>query len=418
MKLPITTRFSHGILLTTWIGLAPLGGNALAQTCPAPSIGSLFNLSICIEGRVETISSNSLDVIINQINEVSVGELFPEYVKGVSAGEYRLDVRGLPVILSFAQGSSALFFTVPSLGITETFNGGTRDASTDLYENYLKQEGEEILRELLRVSPVDPLAGNPASLQSQMVATAYGAGVDPVYDTLEPGSSFGIGARFGRYNLDQFAQNVFTLPVEYSYTFSNYDKLIVSAPLTYMEVEGAASYRGNLALSYKKNIFGNWALTPSLGYGIVGSDSLTSLGQIFASALTSDLMLFHNEKYQLSMGNMVGYYWSLPTDMGDYSVDYDLENTIVRNGLLLSMPLPKQIWGRAFSLDMYVTDTRFFGDAIYSDNFQEIGISAGPRRSADKLKPNLASHPIGVGVKYIRGARDIQGFELSFGYRF
>ena len=129
-------------------------------------------------------------------------------------------------------------------------------------------------------------------------------------------------------------------------------------------------------------------------------------------------MLYDNSKYQLSMGNMAGYYLTLPVRLGDYSVDYNLKNTIVRNGLLFSMPLPRSLWGREFSVDLYLTDTRFFGDALYSDNFQEIGISLGPRRSADKLAPNLSSHPIGLGLKYLVGAGDIDGFEMSFGYRF
>ncbi len=141
-----------------------------------------------------------------------------------------------------------------------------------------------------------------------------------------------------------------------------------------MEVEGADSYRGNLGLSYKKNILRNWALTPSLGYGIAGSADLASLGQILSGSLTSDLMLYYSNRYQLSMGNMVGYYWTLPTSAGDYSVDYDLQNTIVRNGLLFSMPLETRVWGRDFSVDIYVTDTRFFGDALYSDNYQEVGV--------------------------------------------
>ncbi|WP_295434337.1 hypothetical protein [uncultured Thiodictyon sp.] len=52
------------------------------------------------------------------------------------------------------------------------------------------------------------------------------------------------------------------------------------------------------------------------------------------------------------------------------------------------------------------------------NNYQEIGFSIGPRRAADKRKPNLSSHPFGIGVKYTRGEGDISGFEVNFGYRF
>jgi len=354
------------ILATAFIGLSTQGSGALAQTCPAPSNNDLFNLSLCVEGELASAGSNSLMDIIDQIDESQLQGRFPGYEEGVSAGEFRLDVRGLPVTLGYDRDSTTLVFTVPSLGINESFSGGTRDISNDLFEDYIKQNGDDILRELLRVSAVDPLAGNPASVQSQMAAGDFAAGVDPVYDTLKPGSSFGLGARFGSYSTGQFTQNVFTLPLSYVYTFSNYDRLIVRLPLTYMDVDGASAYRGNLGLAYKKNLTRRWALTPALGYGIAGSTDLGSLGHIFSGSLTSDLMLYDDSKYQLSMGNMAGYYLTLPVRLGDYSVDYDLKNTIIRNGLLFSTPLPHSLWGREFSVDLYLTDTRFFGDALYT----------------------------------------------------
>ena len=73
--------------------------------------------------------------------------------------------------------------------------------------------------------------------------------------TLKRGSSFGLGGRFGSYSLGQFTQNVFTLPIDYTYTFSNYDKLIVHAPLAYMEVDGAEAYRGSLGAQLQKEHF-------------------------------------------------------------------------------------------------------------------------------------------------------------------
>jgi hypothetical protein len=400
------------------LGLALSGTCALAQNCPAPSNNNIFNLSLCVEGQVSSVGSNSIQDIVDQLDADQLRSRFANYDESVSAGEFRLDLRGLPLTLNYDQNSTVLVFAVPSLGINEIFNGGTRNASNDLFEDYIKQNGDRILRELLRVSAVDPLAGNPASVQSQMVAGDFEAGTDPTYDTLGPGGSLGLGARFGSYSTGDFTQNVFTLPISYSYTFANYDRLIVRAPITYMEVDGAEAYRGMLGLSYRKNIFARWSLTPALGYGITGSSDLGSLGHIFSGSLTSDLLLYDSSRVQISMGNMAGYYLTLPIRLGDYSVDYNLENTITRNGFLFAVPLHREVWGQQLSLDIYITDTRFFGDALYSDNYQEIGISVGPLRSADKLEPNTASHPFGVGIKYLTGEHDVGGFELNFGYRF
>ena len=271
MKMFIRSTPAQRIVVVVCLGLGTHWSCAVAQTCPAPSNNQIFNLSLCTEGQVASVGGNSLLDIIDEIDEDRIRNRIPTYDEGVSAGEFRLDIRGLPVTLRYGSDSTELYFTVPSLGINQTFDGGTRDESNDLFEDYIKNEGDDILRELLRVSAVDPLAGNPASVQSQMAATAFSVGVDPVYDTLSPGSSFGLGARFGSYSLGQFTQNVFTLPIDYAYTFSNYDKLIVSAPLTYMEVDGAHSYRGNLGIAYKKNILQRWALTAAVTvHGVAG----------------------------------------------------------------------------------------------------------------------------------------------------
>ncbi|HYN77126.1 MAG TPA: hypothetical protein VES73_04965 [Lamprocystis sp. (in: g-proteobacteria)] len=397
------------------IGLLLHCAGALAVSCPAPSNNSIFNATLCVDGQVFNVGADRIVDIIDAIDTDQLRQRFTNYDEDVSPGEFRIDLRGLPVTINYDQNSTLLAFSVPSLNINETFDGGTRDASNDLFEEYLKQNGQDILRELLRVSAVDPLAGNPASLQSQMVDGDFAAGMDAGG---APGGSFGVGARFGSFGLDRFTQNVYTLPISYTYTFANHDSLMVQIPLSYIEVEGAAAYRGQLGLSYKKIISTRWALTPSLGYGISGSSDVGSLGHILSFSLTSDLLLFNNGKFSLSMGNLLGYYLTLPVRIGDYSVDYELKNTITRNGLLLSMPLQKRWWGREFSLDVFVTGTWFFGDALYTDNYQEIGISIGPRRSADKRSPNLGSHPFGLGLKYIHAGSNIDGVELNFGYRF
>ena len=406
--------FAAAACMGLFLNTSPL----LAESCSAPANTNIFNVTLCVEGQTQSVGVNSIEEVISTIDSDKLTARFTGYNQDVAAGEFVIDLRGLPVTLGYARNSTELFFRVPSLGIDKTFNGGTRDASNALLRDFIRQSDDGILRQMLSVSAVDPLAGNPASLQSQMASDDFSAGTDPVYDTLEPGSSFGIGARFGSYGMDGITQNVYTLPMSYSYTFANHDSLIVRLPLTYIETQGAATYRGQLGLSYKKNLFSRWALTPSFGYGIAGSSDLGSLGHILSGSVTSDLLLYGNSKFTLSMGNMLGYYVTVPIRVNDYRVDYNLENTITRNGLLLSMPLQKRWWDREFSLDFFVSGTWFFGDALYNDNYQEIGISIGPRRSADKLAPNLASHPFGLGLKYIVGEGDIDGFELNLGYRF
>lgn len=406
------------LLATSALGMMMSTGEALAQACsPAPT-GSLFSAALCTEGQSAYVSSNQIQDILNTVDNNRMRQLFPAYQPRVSAGEFHLDVRGLPVNAAYVYNSTQLLFDVPSLGIAESFTGATREASRDLLDDYLRRNGDTILRGLLRESAVDPVAGNPASAQSQMVTGDFDAAFDAIYDTSPPGSAFGVGLRFGSYGFDGHQQEVYTLPLAYTYTFTNHDVLAVRLPLTYIEIEGATAYRGQLGLSYKKVLTSRWALTPAVGYGLVDSSDLGSLAQLASASLTSDLELYNNGRFSVSMGNLIGYYVTMPTRIGGQSVDYNLHNTITRDGLLLSVPLQKNYWGREFSVDVYVTGTWFFGDAVYSSHYQEVGITIGPRRSADKREPNLASHPFGIGLKYVFGQGDIDGVELNFGYRF
>jgi len=398
--------------------MAAGSGGLQAQSCPAPAQDHVFNVALCVDGQVASVGANSIAEIYDTVDSNRLRSQFRGYDENVTAGEFRVDLRGLPITMGYAQNSTELYFRVPRLGISETFNGGTRDASNEMLREYLRQNESRILRELVQVSPLDPLAGNPASLQSQMAASDYEAGFDPMVDGAAPGSSFGLGARFGTYSFGGINQNVYSLPISYNYTFSNHDVLNIRMPLTYIEAEGASAYQGMLGIGYKKIVGSRWALMPALGYGLTGSSDLGSRGQILSASLTSDLSLYSNSRWSLSMGNLLGYYLTMPTRVEDRDVDYDLENTVSRNGLLLSVPLQQRYWDRELSVDFFVTGTWYFGDELYSDNYEEVGVSIGPRRSADKREPNLASHPFGIGLKYIRGRGDISGVELNFGYRF
>jgi len=181
------------------------------RPAPPPSKNDLFNLSLCVEGQVASVGSNSLMDIIDQIDESQLQACSRATRRACPRARSDWTCAG-SVTLGYDRDSHHPGFHGPEPGINESFSGGTRDISNDLFEDYIKQNGDDILRELLRVSAVDPLAGNPASVQSQMAAGDFAAGVDPVYDTLKPGSSFGLGARFGSYSTGQFTRNVFTCP--------------------------------------------------------------------------------------------------------------------------------------------------------------------------------------------------------------
>lgn len=383
---------------------------ALAQTCQPPDTDALFNVAACVDGERKVLSFNNITDAVKSLDDSTLGYEFPSYQNN-SQVDATLYIRGINANGSYAANSTTLNFNVPSIGISEKFDGGSRDASAEMLEDWLKKNGEDILRELIKVSPVDPIAGNPASLQTLMANTSYDLGTNPSFDNLQPGPSFGIGLRFGRYSSGQYDQDLMTLPLRYAYSFDSGDKLIISLPLTYVDTEGAKTYSVNFGIAYKKQLSDQWALTPSIGYGAVGSLDLGAAGQIMSASLTSDYIILDNSKYRLRMGNMVGYYSTLATNLGDYSVDYQLKNEITRNGISLLLPISKKIRGQKLAWNVYVIDTRYFGDDLYSNYSDEIGITLGTYGES-------SSKPIQIGLSYMRGDGDISSFDLSFGYNF
>jgi hypothetical protein len=98
----------------------------------------------------------------------------------------------------------------------------------------------------------------------------------------------------------------------------------------------------------------------------------------------------------------------MPVSVGDYSVNYDVQNTVFRNGLVLSRDLGFRLMELPVQGALFAVDTRFTGDAVYIRNYQEFGgfLSAGSR------------DPIRFGFTYMTGDRGLSGFSFNTGVQF
>jgi hypothetical protein len=392
-----------------------------AAECPLPhDDDSLFRLSACANNQVAFITGSTVEEIINQFDTAALKQHFPTYNDAVDATSFYLDFRGVPMYLSSAQNSSSVRFVIDKLHIDKTFAGATRDDSMNGLEDYIKKEGDKILAELMRVSAVEPVAGNPSSMEAQMVDAAFADAVLDNSSVNTATSQLGIGMRFGRYSLSNKDLSLFSLPLAYTKKLTSGDTLMLRLPISYSIVDNAKSYRVALGMSYKRVINERWALTPGFDYGVVGSPDLGSVGQIISGSLTSDLSLYSDAKVRVGMGNMVGYYQTLPFSFDDYNLGAEVTNVMFRNGLLVSVPLQAKVLGQSTSVDIYLVDTRFTGDELYTDNYQEFGVVFGPRKQFHQLSTNASSQIFGVGFKYLYagGDNDINGFEVAFNYRF
>ncbi len=400
---------------------------ALAIGCPIASHSALaaevFNVTgTVVGGTTQTRSfgfSSAEDVLAFPNN---LQNYFSNYVTQTEAATVNVDYRGLGMTTSFANLSNDLVFVVPSLGITQTFSGANRHESQRLFSDFMKKNGgailNQIMKKLVEVSPHDPIAGNPNSLMSQMVASDFANGFFSLNSNIagkgdeKPNNLIGIGVRVSSIRQeDGLRNNSMTLPFSYTVR-ADIDprrQLIFNAPLTYTEVGGAKAYNLGFGAAYRTPMNDNWTLTPALNYGAAGSKDLGAFGQAVSASITSSYVINGNG-YDLVIGNMVGYYRTLKLSAGDYSYNPDIANLVFRNGVMYSQPI--NAFGKKMSIEYSLIDTRFTGTALYNEGYDEIGITLGTNKSASSARSFLRA-----GANVLFGPKT-KGFSLNVGYWF
>jgi len=385
--------------------------SSYSYECNRPDSANLFNATICIDGKQFQYEGGSkVEDLVDQFDEEQLKAYFAGYNENTSTGLFRLDFRGIPIQVSFpnsgaGDGSTLLVFEVPSLDLREEFSGTDRDDSKELLKDYLKKDGERLLKESIKQSPVDPIAGNPASMQSKMVDDAFNAGTQGDFGVTQ--NKVGLGARFGRYNQGGKSITSYSLPLSFSFQLGGGKELMFRFPMSYMEVEEAKAYSVGFGTGLKVPVVKDkWSLTPALSYGIAGSPDLGSAAQMLSTSLTSDVVLIKHPMFSVRMGNMVGYYKTLPFKIKDYDVDIDLTNIMLRNGFMLSVPIGTVI-GPKLNFNTFITDTRFFGDDLYTEQYNEVGFSFNTKKGG-----------FGIGMTYLYADENTDAFKVNFGFKF
>ena len=204
------------------------------------------------------------------------------------------------------------------------------------------------------------------------------------------------------------------LPLGYSFRLreggKGLRKIDVSLPLTYAEIEGGKSAAASLGAGLTYGLNDQWSLSPAIEVGVAGSVDLGAGGGIGSASLTSAYTIPF-ERYSLNVGNMVGYYKTLDIKVGRYRFDPGISNTVLSNGLMLSVP--GTMWGRKLATEFWATDTRFFGDELYSEYNGEFGISLGTVKTEGYSIENY----LRAGVSYMTGD-NVKGWRFNLGYSF
>src|ERR1051326_5737852 len=145
---------------------------------PLPALcAELFSADIVVGANSAHVAFNRAEDVVDVVKSQNLSQQDGNYT-GVEQASVTVNFRGLTFIFaSPAPTSTQLNFAVPKLNINLTFNGtgasvaAARDDAQQQLRDYLKNGSlvGQIQKELARSSPVDPVAGNPNSMQSRMV---------------------------------------------------------------------------------------------------------------------------------------------------------------------------------------------------------------------------------------------------------
>jgi hypothetical protein len=183
------------------------------------SHAQLFNVEVNRPLTAQSVNStfHSMMDAIDYFKSDNLNNQFGADV-GIETININLNFRGLPASLTYT-GAGTLVVQIDDI-VTKTFTGTSRDDLVNQLKDYLKSgDGSgaigAIQRRLAKVSPVDPVAGNPTSLMSQMVDHDFDlTHTDALYDTEDSGSQrneMGVGAKYSQYNISGLDAKVLTV---------------------------------------------------------------------------------------------------------------------------------------------------------------------------------------------------------------
>jgi hypothetical protein len=395
-----------------------LACGALALAASAHADDGLFHLDTTVSGVHTTASYSSVEAAFDALRGTNLQTINPAYT-GTQAALVSIDYRGVTLSATYGgAGSSALSLNIPTIGLVRTFDAGSRDATQQLLKDYFKQNADDVLgrlsKGLAKSSPVDPIAGNPNSLMSQLVASDFGSGFFDQATTAIQGPAPGLGAVGAGYNQvrdNGTTTHAYRLPLTYSFRSDDDPRrqFTIRVPLATTETEGSRAYYAGIGASLGLPITDRWSVTPSVDYAVAGSRDLGSLAGMAGASLTSSYVLPF-ERFDVAIGDMVGYYKALRVKNGDYGYDPGIANTVVRNGVLVSQPIV--LSGRDLALQYSLVDTHFFGDALYARHYDEVGVSVGTDRRAVASKGDVRA-----GASFLFSPK-IKGFSASVRVRF
>ena len=357
----------------------------------------------------------------------SVIDLFDRYEDGTldsiisgyddtKASFGQIDFRGIPMTLRF-DDNAVLTFNVPDADIHNmTFDGGSQEKSFQRLKDWLKNNKDGLMKKILKAgvekTPYDMVAGNPNSLMATMTDNSFQRAGGGVLGNFVSYISPNASQHSFDFDGDTKKAKVYSLPLAKTFNFGNSGyALLFDMPLTYADMDGSVSYAAQLGLGLKIPVINNdkmsWNLIPAGRVGAIGSEDMLSGGILYSGTLTSDLQIpVGNFTYGLT--NMVGYIRDYSLKVDDYEIEYDLQNTIFKNGVSVRWDFADK-----WALNGSYAYTFYSGSELFIDDYHDTGVALVRKFDKGSFFSGMAL----VG-NYAFGSNDYQAYRLGINLLF
>lgn len=326
-----------------------------------------------------------------------------------------------------------LIVSIPELDMENlTFSGANRDQAENVFEDWLKNSGVigKIMNYQAKHSPTSAITG-AGGVIPMLASSDFNQEINVLSNISAPDNSkknndasvapsndinfIGTGMNINSYSVKGSNErvNAYTLPLSYAFQAGNQpnSQFTLSLPVTMYSVGKAKGYHVGVGASYRFPITDKWSLTPGVRYAVTGSVDRATIAGVTSGTLTSTYRI-PLKKFDVNIGNMVGYYRTSKFKAGEYSFNPDIRQTMLRNGVMLSQPIT--VKNHKLAIEYSLIDTRYVGgDKPFMRDMQELGITLGTHRDHENKK--LSFMRVGLGYMH---AKDTNGFNLNFGYWF
>lgn len=447
MSIKLISRGAASLLL------AALAQPALAQGIPNPGnfqgLTAPFRIGVEVDNALngftaeQAFEQTTIDEIIDFLDPFELEQVIGTINANQAAVTGVFDLRGATAIGRYAQNGSALTieFVAPDGSVIDgsngapcsfTFNGATRqdsfdefDALTDPEVNSTDPRSSAIFaclyQSFSRFSPIDPLVGNPGSLQATLLRNAMDlSNGDSLIEQGEgaPGDPWTVGMTYSSGNAGRFDYERIDGRIQRSFRIfeGNRAQLKLDLPIQYSRIAGADNYSAQLGVGLEFPVIAKrWSLEPRVSYGAVYSENLGSVGHILQGSVTSRAVFDGIGRGRLVLGNMVAYSTTLSVPGLELRFNPDITNVSFRNGVAYELPLKARVGGRNSSLRASYTNTQLTGDDVRNNNFHEFTLSFGLRGREESVRATRDLIRFNVNAILANG---FESFSAGVGFRF